>query len=304
VGFHLPYTDGMAEATPPPVVPPTAVPPRRDEREPARTPLFAAFVFVFLLSIVLGVLAVVSVLQDTSGTDLAGGATPSSSLGFTGTPSPTPRPTFDPSPGPRVDGGFRFLELVGGGPVRWNPCDTITYAVNAAGATTSVRADLREAIRRVTRATGIEFRSVGATRETFIRAYERMRYDGVIRKAALILIWVDHDDYEAIRQRLNDPRPSIAFAKTMAGLYADRDQYFGGIIVMDADATAGRGFGYRYAHGSVLLHELGHIMGLDHVKDPDQLMYSGRHPNFGLRDYGSGDLEGLRRLGEEAGCLQ
>jgi hypothetical protein len=40
------------------------------------------------------------------------------------------------------------------------------------------------------------------------------------------------------------------------------------------------------------------------VKDPDQLMYSGRHPNFRVRDFGVGDLEGLRRLGEEAGCLE
>jgi hypothetical protein len=89
----------------------------------------------------------------------------------------------------------------------------------------------------------------------------------------------------------------------MAGLFADQDQYFGGIIVMDADATATRGFGYRYAHGSVLLHELGHIMGLDHVRDPDQLMYSGRRPNFSVSVFGAGDLEGLRRLGEDAGCL-
>ena len=69
---------------------------------------------------------------------------------------------------------------------------------------------------------------------------------------------------------------------------------------MDADATSQRGFGHSYAHGSVLLHELGHIMGLDHVKDPDQLMYSGRHPNYGLHDFGAGDLEGLRRIGMDA----
>jgi hypothetical protein len=155
----------------------------------------------------------------------------------------------------------------------------------------------------VTRATGIRFRSVGTTGETFIRAYQRMRYEGVIRKAELILIWVDHDSYLGILQQLNDPRPSIAFAKTMAGLFAHQDQYFGGIVVMDADATATHGFGYRYAHGSVLLHELGHIMGLDHVRDPDQLMYSGRHPNFSVRTFGPGDLEGLRRLGMDAGCL-
>ena len=44
-------------------------------------------------------------------------------------------------------------------------------------------------------------------------------------------------------------------------------------------------------------------MGLDHVKDPDQLMYSGKFPTFGLHDFGPGDLEGLRRLGTDAGCL-
>jgi hypothetical protein len=296
----------MADMSPPDV-PPTLIPSRPNERDSSNSALFAAFVFVFLLAIVLGALAVVSLLRDPAGvTDLAGGPIPSSSLAPTGTPSPTtsPSPTPTPSPRPKVDGTFRFLERVGGVPVRWNPCETITYALNTAGASSPVRADLKEVLRRVTRATGIHFRPVGVTRETFIRAYQRMRFRGVIRKAALILIWVDHDDYQAILRRLRDPRPSIAFAKTMKGLYANRDQYFGGIVVMDGDATARRGFGYRYAHGSVLLHELGHIIGLDHVKDPDQLMYSGRHPNFRVRDFGVGDLEGLRRLGEEAGCLE
>ena len=292
--------------TSPPVVPPTQLPPRPNEPEASRSPLFAAFVFVFLLAIVLGVLAIVSLLRDPDGTaDLAAGPIPSSSPSPTGSPSPAGSlsPTPTPSSRTRVDGAFRFWKRVAGAPVRWNPCETITFALNTAGASSPVRADLGKAIRRVTRATGIHFRSVGTTRETFVRAYQRMRFRGVIKKAALILIWVDHDDYQAILRLLGDPRPSIAFAKTMAGLYANRDQYFGGIVVMDGDATAKRGFGDFYSHGSVLLHELGHIMGLDHVKDPDQLMYSGRHPNFRVRDFGSGDLEGLRRLGVDAGCL-
>ena len=295
----------MSEAPPPLDLPPLHLPPRPDKGRRS-APLFVAFVLSFALAIVLGVFAVSSLLKEPIDLqELAASSGP--------VPSPVPIPTPSPSPAlspavptfrPKVDGAFRFLERVGGAPVRWNPCETITYAVNDAGATSPVQPDLKEALRRVTRATGIRFRSVGATRETFLRAYQRMRYEGVIRKAELILIWVDHDAYLGILRQLQDPRPSIAFAKTMAGLFTDQDQYFGGIVVIDADATATHGFGYRYAHGSVLLHELGHIMGLDHVRDPDQLMYSGRHPNFSVRTYGAGDLEGLRRLGMDAGCLE
>jgi hypothetical protein len=285
---------------PPPVGPDPVVPPRPDRLE-RRSPLFVAFVVACLLAVALGALAIRSLLVDPSGERAAPTRT-SGSDGPSATPAPSETPSPSPSRRPTVDGAFRFLERVAGNPVRWNPCQTVTYAVNTGGAAPPVIPDLREALRRVTVATGIEFRSVGLTGEFFFHAYERMRYGGVGR-SELIVIWVDHERYESILRRVGDRRPSIAFAKTMAGVYADRDQYFGGIIVIDQDATSTRGFGYRYAHGSVLLHELGHIMGLDHVKDPDQLMYSGRHPNFGLRDFGDGDLEGLRRLGRDAGCL-
>jgi Matrixin len=290
--------------TPPPLGP-SLVPPRPDREDPASRPLFAAFVLATVVAVVLGVLAIVALLRAPSSAGGLDAAAPSS-VSSTAAPSTstiTPSPSISPSVRPKVDGAFRFLERVGGSPVRWNPCDPITYAINTAGASSDVRPDLRQALSRVTRATGIEFRSVGTTRETFIRAYQRMRFEGVIGKAALVVIWVDHADYQAILRRLSDPRPSLAFAKTMKGVYADQDQYFGGLIVMDADATARYGFGDFYAHGAVLLHELGHIMGLDHVRDPDQLMYSGRYPNFGLHAYGPGDLEGLRRLGMDAGCL-
>jgi hypothetical protein len=277
------------------------VPPRPDTKEPSSRPLFAAFVLATLVAVLLGGLAIVELLRAPSSAQDLGVALPSTAS--PSTPAITPTPSLTPSVRPKVDGAFRFLDRVGGSPVRWDPCDPITYAINTAGASFDVRPDLHEAIARVRRATGIEFRSVGRTNESFIRAYQRMRFEGVIRKAELVVIWVDHTGYRAILRRLSDPRPSLAFAKTMRGLYADQDQYFGGLIVMDADSNSGLGFGDFYAHGTVLLHELGHIMGLDHVKDPDELMYSGRSPDFGLHDFGPGYLEGLRRLGIDAGCL-
>lgn len=45
---------------------------------------------------------------------------------------------------------------------------------------------------------------------------------------------------------------------------------------------------------AVIMHEVGHVLGLAHVDDPNQLIYPlGSH----VTDYGPGDLAGLARLG-------
>jgi predicted Zn-dependent protease len=44
----------------------------------------------------------------------------------------------------------------------------------------------------------------------------------------------------------------------------------------------------------VVLHELGHVVGLAHVDDARELMY---RDNVGQTSFGSGDLTGLAALG-------
>jgi hypothetical protein len=50
--------------------------------------------------------------------------------------------------------------------------------------------------------------------------------------------------------------------------------------------------------GPLLLHELGHAVGLNHVYATDEAM----NPDSRLVDYGPGDREGLWHLGARAGC--
>ncbi len=46
---------------------------------------------------------------------------------------------------------------------------------------------------------------------------------------------------------------------------------------------------------AILLHELGHLVGLDHVDSTDELMFA---DNVGKQEFGTGDLNGLVRLGK------
>jgi hypothetical protein len=50
---------------------------------------------------------------------------------------------------------------------------------------------------------------------------------------------------------------------------------------------------------AVVMHELAHVVGLDHVDDPGELMHD---QNVGTLDFGPGDLEGLAALGSGS-CL-
>ncbi|MGH9284655.1 MAG: matrixin family metalloprotease, partial [Acidimicrobiales bacterium] len=201
---------------------------------------------------------------------------------------------------------YSFLAAAAGGchPVRFNPCQPVPYVLNAALAPAGGVADIHKALARLGAATGIEFVFEGMTDEASgpgRRAYQPDRYGA--RWAPLLVTWARLGPGRGDDQVVGRARP-------------DRvgDVYVSGLLELNVDAVLDRetgeplpdGFGPpKRTWGRVMMHELGHLVGLGHVDNPGQLMYEelAEHTSP-TAQYQVGDAIGLRLLGREAGCVE
>ena len=212
-------------------------------------------------------------------------------------------PLFEGAEGTEETGGpgFLFLDRTEQGtPTRWNPCDPIHYVVNATLAPPGSVEDVHEAVRRVTAATGIEFDFEGTTDEEstiYRESYQPDRYGD--RWAPVLIAWADPDDSDIPFER--GDRVAAGVAVPVIPSTRLEDLYVTGWIAINADDPNPPGFSFPGQQGPVILHELGHLMGLGHVRTRGELM----HPaGGGVVDFGQGDLEGLRQVGADGGCFQ
>ncbi len=222
-------------------------------------------------------------------------------------PLPSDRTTpHEPPVAERGRGQFAFLGRSADGPYRWDPCEPITYQVNLTHAPPGALDDVREAIRRVSEATGIRFVNGGTTTRTadmqLGRAF-RGRTSDEPRYYPLLIDWVPHERFVY----LADTRRAFAFGMPYRGQGSEARVYVSGLVAIDAGEDLEPGFGNRFSQGVVLMHELGHVMGLDHVASPFEIMWSPDVSDSPLPDpfqtrWGPGDLQGLRLLGAAAGC--
>jgi hypothetical protein len=157
-------------------------------------------------------------------------------------------------------------------------------------------------VSRASEATGIPFSYDGPTdRTTRALIGDDFRGDPVEAYAPVLISVVSTSAFHHLRP----PRRAVAFAHSELGEGPQAGQWVAGFIVING--------GLRYPHRGrwsfqlVVLHELGHLLGLAHVKAPDELMFSYEvAPHTIPRPidgWGPGDLEGLAELGSGQGCL-
>jgi hypothetical protein len=155
---------------------------------------------------------------------------------------------------------------------------------------------ITDAIARVASATGLVFIDDGGTTEAPERKrspFQPERYGD--RWAPVLITWVTADENPDFAADVAGQAGSIPLGREGTPLVL-----VSGSVQLDAEQLSQRltqPRGRRVAR-AVVLHELGHLVGLGHVNDKNQLMY----PQTGvdLVDYGAGDLTGLAALGRGA----
>lgn len=199
-------------------------------------------------------------------------------------------PRTEPGGAGSNEGGHAFTRTrKNGQPVRWSTCRPIRYVVRPAQEPEGGRQLLREAVDRVSEATGLEFAFAGTTDEAPRRnrpPYDTDRYGDAW--SPVLVAWSDPDELARLEGRQAGFGGPVQVSRT-----GQAPRYVSGIVALDADQLASMDADSVRA---VIIHELAHVVGLAHVNDRGQLMNPVQYGR-GVTSLQKGDLEGLRILG-------
>lgn len=187
-------------------------------------------------------------------------------------------------------GSFSFVHTqpASDRPVAYDPCRSVEYRVNDALAPDGGHDLLVSAIAEISAATGLQFVAVGATDDLPRRTSATL----APRRGPVLIAWTTPEVVADLAGRVAGVAGSTARKDELAGEL----EYLTGMVALDAPQLTGamedpQGAGHVRA---IIVHELGHLVGLAHVDDPGELMHG---DNVGRLELGPGDREGLAALG-------
>jgi hypothetical protein len=187
-----------------------------------------------------------------------------------------------------------------GRPYRYDPCAPIRYEVNPAGAVggASGVAEIHLALQQVEAATGLDFVYAGETDARPGRPARRF-VQGRWEWAPVLIAWASAAEAPMLGGSV------LGYGGSSLASAPGYDKAFvTGQVVLDTDlGPVVPGFGAGATRGNLVLHEVGHLVGLDHVGDAGQLMFGSLSPSS-PPGFQGGDRSGLLRVGAAGGCLR
>ena len=196
---------------------------------------------------------------------------------------------------------YKFLARQSDGktPVAYDRCRPIHYVIRQQGEPPGSDPIVFTAVERVSQATGLQFVFDGTTSEapSNQRPDQQLARYGT-RWAPVLISWSNAKE-----------SPGLANADVLGvgGSNAVTAPTGARVLVTGAVTLDGQKLGkiLKQPDGdqvvrAVVLHELGHVVGLDHADSKSQLMY--KRIQHGMTDFGAGDLTGLAALGR-GGCF-
>jgi len=189
---------------------------------------------------------------------------------------------------PHGQGTFEFTaeQAMSDEPVAYDPCRRVPWAIHDELAPPGTDRIVERAVREVAEATGLVFvrRDVGRHSDF----YSVTLNDG---RSPVIIDWTTPSRVG----RLRGPATGVAGSLFLPDSAGER-RYVTGAAALDTPQlrrVLDRPNGAALVQ-TVVMHVLGHVVGLDDVDDPHELMFGG---GISRLDFGPGDREGLAALG-------
>lgn len=208
--------------------------------------------------------------------------------------SPESRVTIAPDFTPAASTAFDLA-----GAARWNPCQTITwsYSTTAAPADGAAHEAVRAAFGEVARATGITFAEIATTtRRALIEDVEGTD----AAPADLIIGWGTSTEIaEALGENYPGANPQRDAPDAIRAAFtsdSDHTRFVAGGALLNVDRHATR---TPEAERALVMHQIGRILGLAPIRDAASVM-NADGPLAAILS--TGDLNGFRALGLDAGC--
>jgi hypothetical protein len=115
------------------------------------------------------------------------------------------------------------------------------------------------------------------------------------RYLPVLVDWATEKEFSPLAGNIAGVASPFWFTATSSSLETPMYQYNSGEVTLDADyyrTIAAEG--WTGEEQAIIMHELGHLVGLDHVPVSTELMNA---KSDGLMNYGPGDLQGLAAAG-------